>query len=188
MDEQARQEQLQWTIDKLTVTTEQVEQKLADQIKLMQNTVEQLTAATKNTQQELAEITQQFQVFQQEQLNAPNFFEQSLAKINQQSLPWISGGIAVVLALLFTWIMLRRKPKLVSAPMTDPDDEENEDEYDFLGSEEGIPAKLDLARAYLAMEDFPAATEVLQDVLAKGNHEQRNQAQNLLQEMGAPQI
>ena len=38
MDEQAS-EQLQWSIDKLTVTTEQVEQKLADQIKLMQNII-----------------------------------------------------------------------------------------------------------------------------------------------------
>ena len=190
MDEQARQEQLQWSIDKLTVTTEQVEQKLAEQIKSMQATIEQLNSITNASQNELAEITKQYEAMQQPQLQRPAIVEQWVTTLNQrvetfnpqQDWPWIAGGF-ILLALLITWFWLMRKPKLVKLATDEIDEEDNEDEYDFLGSEEGIPAKLDLARAYIAMEDIPAAKTVLQEVVAQGNHEQRQQARTLLNEL-----
>ena len=55
-----------------------------------------------------------------------------------------------------------------------------EDEYDFLNSEEGIAAKLDLARAYEAMQDYQQMRLVLNDVIAKGNAEQAEAASVLL--------
>lgn len=63
----------------------------------------------------------------------------------------------------------------------DLDDEK--DEYDFMGSEEGIPAKLDLARAYIAMQDVPAAKSVLVEILNKGSERQQQQAEELLAEL-----
>jgi FimV-like protein len=55
-----------------------------------------------------------------------------------------------------------------------------EDEYDFLNSEEGIIAKLDLARAYEAMQDYAQMREVLQEVVAQGNEQQANEARVLM--------
>lgn len=57
---------------------------------------------------------------------------------------------------------------------------DTEDEYDFMGSKEAIPAQLDLARAYLAMEDFLAAKRVLRCVMQKGTDEQQQEAGALL--------
>ena len=50
-------------------------------------------------------------------------------------------------------------------------------EYDFMGSSEGIPAKLDLARAYIAMEDFTAARETLAEILGEGSEEHQSGSQ-----------
>ena len=44
----------------------------------------------------------------------------------------------------------------------------------------GVAAKLDLARAYLAMQDYQQMREVLQAVLQQGNSQQKQQAQDLL--------
>jgi len=58
--------------------------------------------------------------------------------------------------------------------------QDEEDEYDFMGSDEGIPAKLDLARAYLDMNDQNAAREVLDEITKQGNEQQQQEAQDLL--------
>lgn len=55
-----------------------------------------------------------------------------------------------------------------------------EDEYDFLSGADEASTKLDLARAYLEMEDAEGARDILEEVLAEGNDEQKNQAQELL--------
>lgn len=77
----------------------------------------------------------------------------------------------------------------VGSPTTASDSEENDtkDEYDFMGSDEAIPAKLDLARAYIAMEDYEAAHQVLAQVTSKGNREQQAEAQKMLDRMPASQ-
>ncbi len=54
------------------------------------------------------------------------------------------------------------------------------DEFDYLASSEAVPAKLDLARAYLQMEDFASAKKVLQEILTQGNIQQRDYAAQLL--------
>lgn len=58
--------------------------------------------------------------------------------------------------------------------------DDTKDEYNFMSTNEAIPAILDLARAYVAMEDFAQAKIALQKVIAKGNDEQRNEAKSLL--------
>jgi len=60
---------------------------------------------------------------------------------------------------------------------------ESGEEYDFMGSEEGIPAKLDLAHAYVSMEDYEQANAVLNDVLSHGNSNQRQEAQTLIDDI-----
>lgn len=55
-----------------------------------------------------------------------------------------------------------------------------EDEYNFLETEAAIPAKLDLAQAYMAMGDVDSARMVLTEVLVAGNSDQRDQAQRIM--------
>ena len=100
--------------------------------------------------------------------------------------------IFILLLILITLLIPRRDNKRVTqAAMSngekaDPntqsqssDDDDTKDEYDFMGSSEGIPAKLDLARAYLAMEDYQSARTVLEQVKAEGNEAQRQEAKEL---------
>ncbi len=80
------------------------------------------------------------------------------------------AGLVVLVALL-SLVRPRKKAKLKH---------EEPGEYDFMNTSEAIPAKLDLARAYIAMEDFTAARETLAKILNEGNEEYRREAKALL--------
>ncbi len=54
---------------------------------------------------------------------------------------------------------------------------------DELGDLDEVATKLDLARAYLEMGDKEGAREILQEVIAEGNQEQKNNAQSLMAAM-----
>ncbi|WP_267256664.1 FimV/HubP family polar landmark protein [Coxiella endosymbiont of Ornithodoros maritimus] len=56
-------------------------------------------------------------------------------------------------------------------------------EYDYMGSAESIPAKINLARTYIAMEDPVSARKVLKQVSKQGNEEQRQEADELLKSL-----
>lgn len=115
---------------------------------------------------------------------------QEISKIHY--VVYVLAGLVVLLALLsFAWrgqsAKTKAKTKVIapppqaSAPSKAQDDTQGE--YDFMGSTEGIPAKLDLARAYIAMEDYTAARETLIEILGEGSEEQRHEAQALLNNM-----
>lgn len=93
----------------------------------------------------------------------------------------IMGGIAVLVILLLVWIFWPRKKKLPSSIQQKETD--TEAEYDYMGSNESIPAKLNLARAYIAMEDYAAARQALEEVAKHGNPEQKQQAEDLRKEI-----
>lgn len=100
-------------------------------------------------------------------------------------------GAVVLMAVL---LLMRRKKKPLAAveeliPVAENDgrtikiEDDTRGEYDFMGSSEGIPAKLDLARAYIAMEDFDAARQTLSEILGEGDETQRQEAHSLLKKM-----
>ena len=60
---------------------------------------------------------------------------------------------------------------------------DDEGEYDFMQSEEGITAQLDLARAYLAMNDYESARQALQTVSNRGNTQQKAEALTLIKQL-----
>jgi len=70
----------------------------------------------------------------------------------------------------------KAQPAAEDAPLDD-----TASEYDFMGSSEAIPAKLDLARAYIAMEDYVAAKRTLKEIAAEGNAQQQQEAKDLLE-------
>ena len=84
------------------------------------------------------------------------------------------AGLVLILLLILLghiWYWHKRcKPKTI----------EPETDYDFMGSKESIPAKLDLARAYIDMADKKSARKVLKEIIAQGNAKQRKEAEKLL--------
>lgn len=62
-----------------------------------------------------------------------------------------------------------------------------EDEYDFMGSDDAIPAQLDLARTYIAMNDLNQARQVLLAIIKKGSLAQKKQAQMMLDRLSSGQ-
>lgn len=68
----------------------------------------------------------------------------------------------------------------------DPEGSENrfeidlDQEADLPAGEDDVDTKLDLARAYIGMEDNEGARDLIQEVMAEGNDEQRRQAEELL--------
>ena len=62
-------------------------------------------------------------------------------------------------------------------------DDTPEDEHDgegLLASTDEVATKLDLARAYLDMEDPEGARSILQEVLEEGSTEQKSEAESLI--------
>lgn len=110
---------------------------------------------------------------------------------NPDFIGFVSFGSVSILLLMFGVMigrMMMRKAQDVAAMslkrvQTDVLDDDTKTEYDFMSSSEAIPAKLDLARAYIAMNDEEQARLVLKTVVEKGNHEQRSEAITLIQSM-----
>ena len=63
------------------------------------------------------------------------------------------------------------------------DDQETKAEYDFMATDEAIPAMLDLARSYLAMDNDAEAKAVLEKVLERGDKAHQEEAQSLLDQI-----
>lgn len=159
---------------------------LQGQNKALQTEISQLTQAMTIMHQQVVRLGTQ--VAQRSAISAPQVVagatlsgsaKQFWRQLWQHSVfKWITGAAAVLLLVLIAWGYRQAKPK-PDAPAQQPQDSD----YDFLSSVEAIPAKLDLARAYLAMDDTHAAKRVLSDVMEQGNTEQQKEAQSLLEQM-----
>ena len=60
----------------------------------------------------------------------------------------------------------------------------SDNEFDFLAGTDECATKLDLARAYLDMEDNEGAKELLQEVVTEGSDQQKHDARALLDSIG----
>lgn len=56
----------------------------------------------------------------------------------------------------------------------------DDDEFDFLSGSDEASTKLDLARAYIEMDDKEGARDILEEVAVEGNSEQQQQAKELM--------
>lgn len=59
-----------------------------------------------------------------------------------------------------------------------------DDEFDFLAGTDECATKLDLARAYMDMEDNEGAKELLQEVISEGSDQQKHDARALMDSIG----
>ncbi|MCH8551371.1 MAG: hypothetical protein LAT62_05505 [Natronospirillum sp.] len=61
------------------------------------------------------------------------------------------------------------------------DEGEWDEDFDFLAGTDEIATKLDLARAYIDMEDGEGARDILNEVIEEGNDQQKSDARKLLE-------
>lgn len=102
----------------------------------------------------------------------------------------LGWGLLILIFLLLCYFE-EDEPDPKKLPTTPPNTEEKKapelseendirDEYDFMSTQQAIPAKLDLARAYIDMGDPAAARKVLQEVLLNGDETQVHEAKQLM--------
>jgi FimV-like protein len=158
----------------------------------------QLQSVEQQFQTYKAQTAQQIGVLKKENLQ----YEAQLATVNKglrtwdAFLPKTKGAWWIIWGALFIIILLwlptpKRKPVKRKEPVLNVVSSNSnikvdspthlKDEYDFMNSDEGIAAKLDLARAYIDMEDHESARWVLKDVIAKGNAGEKKQAKQLME-------
>ncbi|OGT27192.1 MAG: hypothetical protein A3B71_08815 [Gammaproteobacteria bacterium RIFCSPHIGHO2_02_FULL_42_43] len=135
-------------------------------------------SAIRAINQDIIVLQQQIQALHQQLLtNAAPTSTNSLLHWMRDAAPsgYTNMGVTIVLLLALSIIALRffrRREKSVDASP----------EYDFMNTDEAIPAKLDLARSYLTMGNIEEARTLLAVVIAKGNSVQRNEAQQLMKQ------
>ena len=107
------------------------------------------------------------------------FFKELKKDLGPIGLAGAGGLILVLLVVLlkFKCMFSRSTCKRVQPLLHNPDLEESD--YDFLGSKEGIAAKLDLARMYSDMGDKTKAAALLDEISEKGTKEQQLAAETL---------
>lgn len=99
----------------------------------------------------------------------------------------VASVAAILLVLIMLWVLWTPKR---SAVVVEEEVESLDlgDEYDFMHSQEGIPARLDLARAYIGMDDHESAKEVLLAILQDNpGAAYQEQAQTMLHELDQQQ-
>ncbi|MEX1058338.1 MAG: FimV/HubP family polar landmark protein, partial [Natronospirillum sp.] len=69
-------------------------------------------------------------------------------------------------------------------PLTAGDGEDWDDDFDFLEGSDEVATKLDLARAYVDMEDAEGARDILNEVVEEGDEQQKADAKVLLESLG----
>ncbi|MDF1759564.1 MAG: hypothetical protein P1U40_03405 [Coxiellaceae bacterium] len=143
------------------------------------NIVHKMQGAIQAVDQQVQSLQSRHEQFAQPTQHASGW----AASMKQQ---WGAGsfyaglGASVALLLMLIWFAWpKNKPKAKPVRATS----DSQSEYDFMATSEAIPAKLDLARAYLAMEDFDSAKGVCAEVFRKGDEQQKQQAQTILAEI-----
>lgn len=110
-----------------------------------------------------------------------------LSMLDENTIKLLAKTVIILLFLLILLIAFKRRLKkkklLKQKKQVQEQENDTDSEYDFLGSKEGIPAKLDLARAYIDMGDKESAKNVLREVLELGDEKQKAEAKNLLEEI-----
>ncbi|HJN38455.1 MAG TPA: FimV/HubP family polar landmark protein [Gammaproteobacteria bacterium] len=143
-----------------------------------EQTAEQIKLAILDLKKDIKSIKDNINAAPKVASSAPVYLSQNQNIFDQPPTFWFLGSISLLLVMsaLRSIIPIRRE---VKAPTNSNYDLE-EDEYDFLGSEEGLPSKLDLARAYIEMNEYKEAEKTLNEIIATGNIKYANKARSLI--------
>lgn len=185
------QQQVQDRVQMLTMKNNQLQdslQRMDKALLLLNQEVNQLNGKLTAVHAQMALIKQQPQPHSQS-----STMKSLWVKVQQNLGPVlmvVSLAVIVVLLLIVVLLFARRKKTSSKASKSKQtaqgeQDSDTKAEYDFMATKEAIPAKLDLARAYITMEDFKAAKEVLQEIVKHGDEQQQQEAHTLLKDLPA---
>lgn len=132
----------------------------------LQENMQQVSQKLQNMGQNVDTLNQQLQ--QSQDLDKQH-------QVLYNKLFMILAGVIVVLAILIIILSFTRRKGSKTI-------DEDKGDYDFMGSEESIPAKLDLARSYIDMDDKKAAKKILKEIKKHGNQAQQEEAEKLLEQ------
>lgn len=153
-----------------------------------------MTAAIQNVNDTIDRLQQRVQQDEQSMANlvaaqtvqeAPLWWGLTESQLNSAGL----GAVGMFLLMLGIWsgsyFASRKRAKIIveNTGNTTRSKNDIDSEYDFMGTNEAIPAKLDLARSYMAMNDMEQAKIILKDIVQIGNAKQRAQAGALLEKI-----
>ena len=134
--------------------------------------------------QQIDQITNALQAAQQEiQQGLPFHLNNQLGHYDNYV---VYGCFILLLSILMVMLLLlrhRRQQALAGNAGLSNDDDDTKSEYDFMNASEAIPAKLDLAHAYIAMDDLVSAKKELQHILKAGNAQQQKLAQDMMKQI-----
>jgi FimV-like protein len=169
-------------ITELTQNTLSFEQQANQRIQDLTDSNRQLASTVQTLMQSLGQMQQQLS---QHSASAGVVF----AGMTQAQIDAFLLGAAAIF-LLGSGMSLgrhwrRRAKVIVKQTVSIPVTENSEGEYDFMNTTQAIPAKLDLARSYIAMNDLDQAKSILRAVLEQGDGEQKQEAKTLMQRMGS---
>lgn len=174
---QVETDQIQNKVDGFIQESKQLQQQTNTQIAALQSQTKDLQTKVNQLTDQLKAVT--YQVIQTTPTNATSgkslFSNPAFLNNLKQHSAWLLGSFVVLLFLLFLLAKSFKSKKTAA--------EIKRDEYDYMGSQDSIPSKLDLASAYIDMGDHKAAEKALKDVLARGNEEQRKAARDLMSKM-----
>lgn len=173
---------LQAQIVRFAQMTNSTQQQLSDR----------LAAVSKQNQQLEKKLASMTKAMQQMQLvidqigdSSSNAAPPPAAGVNSKMVqawkPWLMALSVVVVLLLLLNVYSIWSARHQSTRSSSPG--ELDEEYDFMSTEEAIPAKLDLARAYVQMGDATQAREVLEEILASKNPDYVTQAKALMKSL-----
>ena len=161
-----------------------VNQQYASQINQLQTMNKQmssqmltLAAQLELVQSKITNITQEQADPMTLQVHSLRDFKKKMGVIPFYSIVGIFALLVIIIFLLMISLMISKKNSKEQVPQ-----DNHKSDYDYLSTKEAIPAKLDLARSYIVMEDFEGAKHVLTEVLKEGDEEQKELAKNLLDE------
>jgi len=124
-------------------------------------------------------INQNIAVLQEQQMEHADAKKSMMGNFSLNSddaLTLAFAGIALLMmGILMGRLLMRRNQSLVKV-----NNGHEKSDYDFMGTHEAVPAKLDLARSYMAMGNHTDAKAELKIVIQKGNEEQKMIAEALL--------
>lgn len=148
--------------------------KTTDQINQLNSANQQLKQQVSDLAGQLAMVQTKLDASNQSQMNNAGGIAAMVAQFGLMPFYIIVAIFALLLIIIILLLVARKK---TPAPVVK---EDVKSDYDYLSTKEAIPAKLDLARSYIVMEDFAAAKEVLQGVLKSGDDAQKKLANELL--------
>lgn len=171
-----KQQELEIQLNQLSQSYLVSQQQLTQKIQELNNKNKYLDEKIQKLHQVLVLLNQQVSQINHTspsiQPQQPSESSSSLAFILENSNLIIMALILLLIgiSLYFFWQHWENKSQnksKPSEPVQKVSAKSEDEEYDFMGSPEAEPSKLDLARAYLAMGDYDAADKVLEELLTR---------------------